>query len=173
MNLEGGPVGTHVAASDLHPSAKIHAGRTEPPGEVHVPRSGGGEVEGLRPLTRRAIRPSDSVSRRIGSIGIPPSTRGCDKIRIRLRENVSSSASSDRGSGNFARHSIKSPDHGRRQPGGLVCRSNWRGGTVNCAEVLRLLGSRPDRRTVAGMVRYGIVAKNVNGAGPRSRCSAG
>jgi 3-methyladenine DNA glycosylase AlkD len=34
---------------------------------------------------------------------------------------------------------------------------------MNCAEILQLLASRPDPRAVAGMARYGIVAKKVYG----------
>ena len=34
---------------------------------------------------------------------------------------------------------------------------------MNCAEILKLLASRPDPRAVAGMARYGIVAKKVYG----------
>jgi 3-methyladenine DNA glycosylase AlkD len=34
---------------------------------------------------------------------------------------------------------------------------------MNCAEVLRLLASRPNPQAIAGMARFGIVAKNVYG----------
>lgn len=37
---------------------------------------------------------------------------------------------------------------------------------MNCAEILQLLASRPDPRAVAGMARYGIVAKKVYGGWP-------
>jgi hypothetical protein len=68
MDLEPGFIRARVAASNLCPSPKVHARRTQPPSEMNRFLSCGREVERLLPFACAAIGPGNAIDDGIGSI---------------------------------------------------------------------------------------------------------
>jgi hypothetical protein len=68
MDLEFGFIRARVAASNLCPSSKVLARRSQPPSEMNVFRSCGRKVERLRSFACAAIGPLNAIDDGIGAI---------------------------------------------------------------------------------------------------------